>query len=254
MPSVSTLVKSLALLETIFASKKGIGTRALAQKLGLNPATVHNIAHTFCDQGYLQQDPESKVFKPGMRVMQLGRHPSYRNSLTLSASPTVHRIAEQLDESVLLGAIEHGRIVNLKYIPSTQALQAREPEDVSEQSHCTAFGKVLLASLSLEDLGTYLKQTDLTAYTSRTLIDANALRRELARVAEQGYARTIDECFEGISAVAVPIRNPWGEVTASIGASAPTLRMQKEGQFERSLEVLQSAAHEIEDLWYKPIE
>lgn len=253
MPPVSTLVKSLALLEAVYASRKGIGTRALAKKLGLNAATVHNIARTFCDEGYLQQDPESKVFRPGMRVMQLGRHPSFRNSLTLTASPTVHRVAEQLDESVLLGAIEHGRIVNLIYIPSTQALRAREPEDVSDQSYCTAFGKVLLASLSPEDLGTYLKQTELKPYTARTLVDANALRRELARVEKQGYAKTIDECCEGISAVAVPIRNPWGEVTASIGASAPTLRMKKKGQFERSLDCLQDAAREIEALWYKPI-
>lgn len=250
MPTVSTLDKSLRLLETVFSTQNGIGTRALAQKLGFNAATAHNIARTFCNRGYLQQDPESKVFKPGMSLMKLGRHPSYRSSLTLTAGPTVNRVAEDLKESILLGAIEHGRTTKLLYIPSPLALRVQEPEDTSELSHCTAFGKVLLSSLSPEDLGTYLQQTDRKAYTPRTISHADDLRKELYRVSEQGYARTIDEYEEGISAVAVPIHDPWGQVSASIGASAPTVRMQRPGEFETSLKRLLEAAREIESLWF----
>ena len=249
MPKVLSLEKSLSVLEAVFQSKEGIGTRALQQKLGYNVATVHNIAMTFCARGYLNQDPASRHFFPGMRLMLLGRHPSYLRSLTASAAAVVDEISEQLNESVLLGSIDHGRVLNLKYVPGKQALRVHEPEDVSDHSYCTAFGKVLLASLPEAELDAYLRETRLEQFTPNTISTPEGLRAELHKVKKQGYAQTRDEYCEGISAVAVPIHDPWGSIIASIGASAPTLRMRKARQFEESLKGLQSAAARIEKIW-----
>lgn len=254
MPRVNTLDKSLSILETIFSKNEGLGTRTLAARMDLNVATVHNIARTFCERGYLRQDPKTKLFHPGVRVLLLGRHPSYLKSLTSSASPIVDQVAEDLEESVLLGSIDHGRIINLKYIPSTQALRVHEPEDVSDHSYCTAFGKVLLSSLSQEDFEHYLQETELVTFTPETLDTPERLTAELEKVREQGYAQTCDEYCEGISAVAVPIFDPWKGVIASIGASAPTVRMKKPGQFEHTLQTLRKAAETIENLWCQSLE
>jgi len=249
MPKVLSLDKSLSVLEEVFQSKDGVGTRALEQKLGYNVATVHNIAMTFCHRGYLRQDPVTRHFFPGMRLMHLGRHPSYLHSLTASASAIVDEVAERLNESVLLGSIDRGRVLNLKYVPGKQALRVHEPEDVSDHSYCTAFGKVLLSSLSEEELETYLREIKLEQFTPNTITTQENLRRELEKVREQGFAQTRDEYCEGISAVAVPIHDPWGTIIASIGASAPTIRMRKARQFEESLRGLQDAAARIGRIW-----
>lgn len=249
MPRVTTLDKSLLLLEEVFRARKGIGTRALAERLGMNVATVHNIAHTFCAHGYLNQDPTSKHFTPGIRLMLMGRHPVYHNSLLSTAGQIVERIAAQLNESILLGSISQGRIINLKYVPSKHALRAQEPEDVSEHSYCTAFGKVLLSCLGETELEAYLQKTRLLPLTPRTLDTPEKLRKELEQVRQAGYARTCDEYCEGVSAVAVPILNPWGDTIASIGASAPTVRMQKNAHFKTTLSTLQQAAAEIQHNW-----
>jgi DNA-binding IclR family transcriptional regulator len=249
MPKVLSLDKSLSVLEAVFQSKKGIGTRSLEKKLGYNVATIHNIAMTFCHRGYLRQDPLTRHFFPGMKLMLLGRHPSYLRSLTASAAAIVDEIADRLNESVLLGSIDHGRVLNLKYVPSKQALRVQEPEDVSKHSYCTAFGKVLLASLPEAELAVYFKETGLEQFTPHTISTEESLRVELQKVREQGYAMTGDEYCEGISAVAVPIHDPWGSIIASIGASAPTLRMKKPRQLEESLHSLQEAATRIERIW-----
>ncbi len=249
MPKVLSLEKSLSVLEAIFQNQDGGGTRALAHQLGYNVATVHNIAMTFCQRGYLRQDAQTKRFFPGMRLMLLGRHPSYLHSLTASAAGVVDDLAEKLNESVLLGSFDRGRILNLKYVPSRQALRVHEPEDVSDHSHGTAFGKVLLSSLSEPELAAYLRETKLRRFTANTICAPEALLEELRKVRESGYAQTRDEYCEGVSAVAVPIRDPWGAIVASIGASAPTVRMQKTGQFEESLAALRKAAGTIERIW-----
>lgn len=249
MPRVLTLDKSLSVLESIFACKDGIGTRALALQLDLNVATAHNIARTFCARGYLRQDPQTKAFHPGIRLMLLGRHPSYIRSLTLSATAIIDDVARTLNESVLLASMDHGRVINLKYTPSRQALRVHESEDMSDHSYATAVGKVLLASMNEHELDAYLLKTPLQRFTPRTFCDPQRLKDELKKVQLQGYAQTRDEFSEGLSAVAIPVRDPWQTVVAAIGASAPTVRLQRASQIEDILRPLQKAASDIEQQW-----
>lgn len=249
MPRVLTLEKSLSLLEAVLSSRDGVGTRSLAHRLKLNVATTHNIARTFCDRGYLHQDPETKSFRPGVRLILLGRHPSFLRSFTLSVAPVVDGIAEKLNESVLLATIDHGHVLNLKYVPSLQAVKTREAEDMSGHSYCTAVGKVLLASLTAAELECYLRCNPLRRFTSRTICETEKLVKELKTVLARDYATTRDEFCDGLSAIAVPVRDPWGVILASIGASAPTMRLQKTQHFKATLSTLKEAAMSLEEQW-----
>lgn len=249
MPVVRTLDKSLLVLEAIIRQPDGIGTRAIAQELGINVATAHNIATTFAARGYVRQDAITRLFHPGVRLMLLSRHPAYLRSLTATARPTVHSIAEELNESVMLVSSDHGRLINLEYVPSQQALRVQEPEDVSGVAHCTAFGKLILAYYDESELTSYLNEHGLSRHTPRTITDPKVFAKELSKVREQGYSHSRDELCEGISALAVPIRDPWGSVFAALGASAPTVRLQNQEQMEFTLAGLRKASAEIERLW-----
>lgn len=248
MPRVLSLDKSLTVLEAIFQHRDGIGTRALAGQLKLNVASVHNIAQTFCKRGYLRQDPDSKVFYPGIRLLLLGRHPSYIRSLSLSASAIVDDVARKLNESVMLASMDHGRVLNLKYVPSRQALRVQESEDMSQHAYCTAVGKILLASMTETEFSIYQHEVRFQNFTPHTITTAERLQQEIQTVREKGYAQTRDEFCEGISAVAVPIYDPWGTIVAGIGASAPTVRMDHE-DFAITLQELRLAATQIEEQW-----
>ena len=249
MPRVLSLDKSLSVLEAIFQHPDGIGTRALAHQMQLNVATIHNIARTFCLRGYLRQDPETKVFYPGVRLMLLSRHPTYLRSLTLSSSGIVEETAKNLNESVLLASMDHGRVMNLKYVPSRQALRAQESDDMSDHAYATAVGKVLLASISAPELETFLRETPLVAFTPRTFATPETLRAELAQVRAQGYATVHEEFCAGLNALAVPVRDPWGAIVAAIGASAPSVRLAEPSEWEAMLLVLRQGATEVECQW-----
>jgi len=250
MPKVLSLDKSLDVLEAIFAIPDGIGTRALAKRLDLNVATVHNIATTFCARGYLRQDPKTKAFLPGLRFMVLAKHPALNTSLlTEVVGEVIEDVAHRLNESVMLATMVHHRIINLKYVSSRQALRVTEPEDVTPISYCTAVGKALLASLSAPDLDAYLRETAFERFTPRTVVDAEVLRAEIDEIREKCYARSCDELADGVSALAVPVKAPWGAIVAGIGASAPTVRLQEADQIRDTLRELRSAADQIAKIW-----
>jgi len=249
MPKVLTLDKSLSVLEAIFYAENGIGTRTLAKNLDLNVATIHNIASTFCLRGYVRQDPESKRFQPGIRLMLMGRHPTYFRTLIAAARPIMQDLADKQKESVMIGSIDHGRIINLHYIPSKQALRVEEPEELRDLAYCTAVGKVLLASLTETELETYLQENPLHGFTPNTITKPEQLKKILPGIREQGFSMTNEELCEGISALAVPIKDPWGTTISSLGVSAPTLRLNKEESIQNHLDALRNAAKEIEEAW-----
>lgn len=248
MPTVLTLDKSLSILEAIVSSPDGIGTRALAKDFGLNVATVHNIAMTFVHRGYLRQDEHTRQFHAGMRLHLLGRAPASRQPLVMVSRRVVQRLSAELNESVMVVAFEGGtRFSNLAFTPSRQALRVQEPEDMGRFAHCTAAGKILLAYLEPARLDTFLADHPLERHTKATITTRAALDRELEQTRTRAYAQTRDELCDGISAYAVPVRDPWGAVFASIGASAPSMRMQKADIIKATLGSLHTAAAEIEE-------
>jgi len=247
MPTVLTLDKSLSLLEAIVRAPQGLGTRALAKQFDLNVATVHNIAMTFVHRGYLRQDDHTRHFHAGLRLHLLGRAPASRQPLGAIARRVVQRLSGELNESVLVASMDSGyHLSNLAFAPSKQALRVQEPEDMSAFAHCTAVGKVLLAHLDDLRLSTFLSDRTLEKHTDKTITSRAALAREFDQIRTLGYGQTQDEFSIGVSAYAVPIRDPWGAVFAAIGASAPTLRMQKAETIKATLAGLRSAATEIE--------
>lgn len=83
------------------------------------------------------------------------------------------------------------------------------------EAYCSGLGKALLAHLPREELDAYIATAPFVALTPRTIISADALRAELARVRNRGFALDRAEMFDGFICIAAPIRVD-GRVVAAI--------------------------------------
>lgn len=245
MPTVLTADKIVDILERIAAAPGGVGTRELARQLDLNVATVHNIAKTLEAKGYLQQSANNKHFHLGLRLMMLGRHQHYLESLTDVGRPIVDALATELNESVMLGALDQTRVINLHYRPSKQALRTHEPEDISSIAYCTAIGKLMLAHMSHQQLESYLAGISLKKFTPKTVTTMDALQKTLSAIRKDDFAAARDELCDGVSAMAAPVKDPWGKTIAAVAASAPTQRISQAGQWDHMRKVVTKAAQQI---------
>jgi DNA-binding IclR family transcriptional regulator len=117
--------------------------------------------------------------------------------------------------------------------------QMADQVGVMRPSHCTALGKVLLASLSSEQLDHYLRSQELRAYTSKTITDRAKLLREIKTVRRDGIGYDDGEFDAEARCVAVPVRDFTGRVAGAIGISGPVWRL--------SIAVLQEKAHHVRD-------
>lgn len=250
MATVLSIGKCLDLLEAVAANDGGVGTRELSRKLGINVTTVHNIARTLASRGYLRQDPQTRRFTPGMRLMLLGRGRNLNRELSDIAMPFVRQAVEITGETAMLCTMEQGRAVRMIQIASPQALCVREHEDLGDHAYCTATGKMLLATLSESGIRAFLEQTPLVKHTEHTLADPAELIGDLRKTRLRGYATVVDEYCEGVSAVAVLVRDPWGAPAAAIGVSAPTQRFALLER-TRAIAALQELSAQISFAWGK---
>jgi DNA-binding IclR family transcriptional regulator len=65
----------------------------------------------------------------------------------------------------------------------------------------------------------------LQRYTDRTIVNVDALLRELAKIRASGVGTDVGEYLEGSVCLAVPVRDPRGRICAAIAVHGPAPRM-----------------------------
>jgi DNA-binding IclR family transcriptional regulator len=165
--------------------------------------------------------------------------------------PALERLAQTMGETANLVMMDQGEAVYLDKAESAQSLRFFSRIGHRAPLYCTAVGKVLLAWLPPEEQEEVLGRLTLAPLTRNTITEMDGLRRELQRVAAQGYAVDREECEEGASCLAVPLRDHSGLVVAALGISAPTLRLTEAKREQLTLLLLEEGRVLSQELGYQ---
>ncbi len=94
--------------------------------------------------------------------------------------------------------------------------------------HCSAVGKAVFSATSDKIISKILHQHGMPRRTVKTITTPSALRLELVRIREQGYAVDDEENAVGLRCIAAPIFNEVGDVIAAASVSGPMARIGDE--------------------------
>jgi IclR family pca regulon transcriptional regulator len=111
---------------------------------------------------------------------------------------------------------------------------------------CTSLGRVLVANQSLEEQQRLLDRAPFPQYTPKTLTQPADLAQALAKALTDGFATQQDEIELGVVSIAIPVRDPQGQVIASINCSSETDRTSVDELIATRLPVLRDARAHIE--------
>jgi len=237
---LSSVANSLRLIKAFSEDEYEIGISDLAKRLGLAKSTVHRLASTLLEQGMLEQNPSDGKYHLGLALFELGTMVRRKMDFTVEARPFLRTLMEKTGETVHLAILDHDSILYVITHESKQALRMGSKVGTRAPVHSTAVGKVLLASQPEEEIERIVAR-GLPQSTPSTLVDAKALRRELALVKAQGHAVDDEESEIGLRAIAAPIRNYAGEVVAAISIAGPVHRMTKKALLSWLRELIEAA-------------
>ncbi|HJQ47367.1 MAG TPA: IclR family transcriptional regulator C-terminal domain-containing protein [Amycolatopsis sp.] len=241
---VQSLERGLAVIRAFGAGTPEPTLSEVARVTGLTRAAARRFLLTLVDLGYVRTD--GKYFSLTPRVLELGY--AFLSSMTLPevAQPHLERLSAEVHESSSVSVLESGDIVYVARVAVSRIMTVTINVGTRFPAHATSMGHVLLAGLDADALARYLEQARLERLTAHTLTSATALRAELAKVREQGWALVDQELEEGLRSVAAPIRDRSGTVVAAINVSTHASRTTREGVLQEMVPPLLAAAQRIE--------
>lgn len=244
MEAVKSAQRALQILELLTQREGPMSFTDVRDALDLPRSSLHGLLTTMSESGWLAYDDTSRTYSLGIRTLEAGN--AYTRSLTLPsrAQPRMTAIRDQLHETVQLSVLDGRFNVYVAKVDGLQPLRLASEVGRRLPAHATGLGKAMLAFLSTEELQRRFDGVQLERFTAKTVRDLEELRRVLAKIRSVGYAADNGEYSEGVSCIAVPIRDGSGDVVAAMSVSAPSFRFDRDGR-RRALTLLLDASREI---------
>ncbi|MFQ5882551.1 MAG: IclR family transcriptional regulator [Candidatus Methylomirabilales bacterium] len=222
---VHAVLRALKLLDVLAQEGREMGVVELSRGVQLHVSTVHRLLGTLMAGEYVQQDSETGRYGLSRKIHQLAQASLGGMDLRRVTRPHLERIAKVSGETANLVVLDKDEACYLDKVESQQSLTFLTKIGHRAPLHCTAVGKVFLAHLPEEERDEILNRITLLPHTRNTITSLPQLRRELKKTVVQEFAVDREECEEGASCLAVPIRDYTGRVVAAAGISGPSVRL-----------------------------
>ncbi len=243
--------RTLQILNCFQGEREELSISDIAGLVGLPKSSAHRFLVTLELNGFLEVNPLSHSYCLGRKVISLGSLAISRVKLAEKGQPyllqlskvvqaTVHIVVINQGEGIYIGKVEDRNSNISSYVSSY--VGKRVP------LYCTAVGKVLLGTLSPEEIDNlYQKQGKLKSYTRNTITDLKLLKEHVQEVRDNGYAFDNEEIEEGLRCIAAPIKNHEGRTIAAISVAGFAQKFSTD-RLPEIIEQVQTTAAKISEI------
>lgn len=222
--SVGRAVALLRALSTMAPSEATLG--ALAERCRLNRSTAWRLLATLRHYHFVEFDQATNSYGIGFAAFHLGG--TGIDSLVRRAHPALielsagdRRVSFAAPQGLALVHVDVDRVISPNVLLATWRWR-------QVALHATSTGKAYLAWLPRDEVALVLPAR-LERYTSTTLVTQQALRNELARTRERGFAIGRGEYKSMLSGVSAPVLNATGRPVAVVCVWGSGSRVREDG-------------------------
>ncbi|MGN6100720.1 MAG: IclR family transcriptional regulator [Devosia sp.] len=216
---MSSIRRSIQVVD-LLAGKGALGVRAIAQQLKLPVGSVHRLLLDLSEEAVVERTEEG-AWQLSYRLLSIADKQLDGVRFPRLARPFCEAMAEATRETVNVNVLSGLFCVCIDKVRGSQGMQLDWPIGSRAPLYCGGSAKAMLAFLSDAVIDRVLAQP-LSTFTTHTLTDPAALRRELARIRARGYAVDDQEMVMGVFCVGVPIVDRTGRPVGAISISGPS--------------------------------
>ena len=248
---VQSIERAFSIAEEIARNREGIGLAELSKRVGLHNSTTFHLVKTMVQLGYVSQLADSRKYRIGRRMFTLAAGALDEIELVSVATPVLEKLTSETGEYSHFAIRSGEQIVVVAKTAGTGIFQMVDRTGAVRPAHATALGKVLLAALSPSQLERYLETCELRKFTAKTIVERDALLREIEEVRRKGLAFDDGEFDPEARCVAVPVLDFTGRVAGAIGMSGPMWRLSLQALQEKSKYVREAAVELSAELGFQ---
>jgi DNA-binding IclR family transcriptional regulator len=236
---IQSLERAFAILEEVARNREGINLADLSKAVGLHNSTTFHLVKTMAQLGYISHVRDSKRYRIGAKLFTLAAGALEENSFLALATPVLETLTGDTGEAAHFAIRSGSDVVVIARTTGSGLLQMVDRTGAQRPAHATALGKVLIAALNDAQIRQFLGKQPLRRFTAKTIVERDALLREIDEVRRKGIAYDDGEFDAEVRCVAVPVRDFAGRVAGAIGISGAVWRL--------SLQALQSKSQQVRE-------
>lgn len=224
----------------LFRERPQVRLSEVREFLDVGQSTAHRLMAMMVYHGFATQDPESRVYRAGPTLFEIGLAVVGSFDLRTVGRPILEQLAAECGETVHLGALEGASVRYVDCVESKRALRVGSRVGSLSPAHATSMGKAILAALPAEAVRAIYVSPRLPKVTAKTLTRLSDLEKALATVRERGYAVNVGEMEDGVCSVGAAVVHELHGVIGAISIAAPATRAS-EAWFEDQTDILLAA-------------
>ncbi len=212
---IHSVAKAIQMLDLFTTNRPRLGISEISRAMEVSKGTVQGLVRTLTRGGFLQQDQETRKYKLGLKIYELGRILAESLDINQKALNPAHQLALETQHLVLIGVLDgDSALVTMDAYPRSRPFISAGTGPRAPL-YCTALGKALLAFLDPGELEDYLSKADLISYTAHTIVNRKQLIADLTATRKRGYAVNCEEHLLGYAGIGAPI---FGHAGSPVGA------------------------------------
>lgn len=239
-PAITAVV---SILDALAESPTNLSLSELSRRTGVPKSSMHRMLTGLLNTNLVNL--EDGGYALGPKVMRY--QAAYVRKLDVVQ--VFGRVAAQhvpiLEETMQLARLEDGgEAIFIAKLDCQKMIRPATYVGRRVQAHATAVGKVLLSSLTQDQLEKLYPNDALPVLTPTTISSRKALIKELEQVRRNGFAATLQESIANLCCVSAPVRDATGKTIAALSVCMATQDPEVQRR-EKAISHLRMAAQEI---------
>jgi len=238
----------LDILEYLSDKSLPCGVTEMSKDLGISNNLVFRVMKCLVERGYAEVQ-SGGLYQLSTGFFSLGMKLYSRFELRRRARPHLEKLSAEVHSTCQIQIPAGGEMLVADVITPDAPFFIQVVPGSRLNYHCNAFGKVILAFRSEDEIKALLP-AKLPALTPKSLTTRTALLREVARTRETGIAYDRDEYNLGFFCIGSPVLNVSGEAIAGLGVTGLSTLFPESRYPEVEKLVLTCAAAVSRDIGY----
>lgn len=222
---MSTVAKAVSLLEVLGQGEPERTLADLARSLDFDKATTRRLLLALMDQGLVEQDGGSRLYRLGIGVARLALMREAQFPFIRTAVPVAEALAARTGETVHFSEHSSRGLISVHVVESSKANRVAVPIGESLPLHATASGIAFMAFADHRVMDATLSAR-LASYTPHTITNPAAIRELVSAARARGYSVGAQGYEDGVFSVAAPILGAHGTAVGALAIAAPRARIE----------------------------
>jgi DNA-binding IclR family transcriptional regulator len=188
----SIVAKCAAAVDLLSYARRPLGFKEITEGSGLVKSSTHRILSVLLSEDLVEYDQLKKGYRVGPRLNAWGRAIWRRMDMQMDPSAELEALCEHSNMNAAISILDGESVLYLRTLNSAPFRIASHPGDHA-LLHCTATGKVFLASISSHRCEQVMDKLRFERMTEYTILDSARLKSELELTRSRGYGLVVQE-------------------------------------------------------------